>query len=294
MGREGDDEDDGFARGQRRRRWLARIVPLLLLAAPFVWYAGKVGQHEAQRRERAAAEALGEGDAAALTTALDAADARVRAAAEGWKERVTPERLAALGPGEGACGAGIKAPRMGADESYIKHGSIDGNYFGGWGYRFLEAGAAIEAPYAITAEAEAIAEARRKLAAGEASRRDLERAERVASGRAWASERVVLVRADERREPVFLAGMGGGFDSFSGGLVRGRAYAIEVGSQEVVCVGDFEAMSSPVIDFSYLSTSPMDEGAKRAAGEATLARDFEVAIRRAIAGSLAVASAAAP
>lgn len=291
MGRDGDGDDDGFARGQARRRWLARLVPLLLLAAPFLWYAGKLGQHEAHRRERAAADALGEGEAAALATALDAAEARVRGALDGWKERVTPERLASFGPGAGACAAGIKAPRMGADESYIKHGSIDGNYFGGWGYRFLEAGAAIEAPYAITSETDAIAEVRRKLAAGEAGRRDLEWAERVASGRAWASERVVLVRADERREPIFLAGVGG-FDSFEGGLVRGRAYAIDVGAQEVVCVGDFEATNSPVIDFSYLSTSPMDEGAKRAAGEATLTRDFEVAIRRAIAGGLAAATAA--
>ena len=281
-------EAEALARKLRIRRRLAVLVPLLLLAAPFLWYSVRVGQHEARKQERTAANALDDGELVALQTALDRADERARAALERWQEDVTPAALDGWRPGGTECAAGIAAPTRGAAESYIEHGSIDGNYFGRWSYRLLDGDGGVIAPApALSSASVAIDRIRQRLASGEADRGDLERADRLASGRAWSREILVLLRVDERREPLFVRG-GADLDSFVPGVIRGRAYAINVGTQRVVCVGDVAATNSPVIDFSYLSSSPLDESGKRSAAESTLARDLEVELRRAIAASLEV------
>lgn len=287
-------EAEALARKLRIRRRLAVLVPLLLLAAPFIWFSVRVGQHEAREQERAAADALDDGEIAALRTALDQADERARAALRGWQEGVTLAALDGWRPAGSRCAAGIDPPTRGAGESYVEHGSIDGNYFGRWSYRLVEGdggGEAIAPAAALTGAAATIDGIRQRLAAGEADRGDLQRAERLASGRAWSREALVVVRVDERREPLFIRG-GANLDSFEPGVIRGRAYAIDVGAQRVLCVGDVAATNSPVIDFSYLSTSPLDETSKRSAAESTLARDLEVELRRAIAASLEVAALA--
>lgn len=281
-------EAEALARKLRIRRRLAVLVPLLLLAAPFLWYSVRVGQHEARKQERTAANALDDGELVALQTALDRADERARAALDRWQEDVTPAALDGWRPGGTECAAGIAAPTRGAAESYIEHGSIDGNYFGRWSYRLLDGDGGVIAPApALSSASVAIDRIRQRLASGEADRGDLERAARLASGRAWSREILVLLRVDERREPLFVRG-GADLDSFVPGVIRGRAYAINVGTQRVVCVGDVAATNSPVIDFSYLSSSPLDESGKRSAAESTLARDLEVELRRAIAASLEV------
>ncbi|MCB9703807.1 MAG: hypothetical protein H6711_18060 [Myxococcales bacterium] len=289
MATEEEDERDAeaLARKLRIRRLLAIAVPLLLLAAPFIWFSVRVAEHEARDAERRAAEALSEGEVAALRATLDEAESAARAAQQRWNEGVRRDMLSHWQPGGGRCPARISAPQMGAGESYVKHGSIDGNYFGGWSYRILggdPGDGAIAPPSAITWSLESIAALRGKVARGEAERGDLREAERIASGRAWSRDALVLIEVEERRDPLFLAG-GVGLDTFSPGVLRGRAYVVESDGR-VSCVGDVDAVNSEVIDFSYLATSPLDDFAKRNAAEATLQRDFEVELRKAIAASL--------
>ena len=107
-------EADALARKLRIRRGLAILIPLLLLAAPFLWFSVRVGQHETRKQERAAANALDDGQLAALRAVLEQADERADAALDGWNESITLAALDGWRPGGTECTARIAAPTQGA------------------------------------------------------------------------------------------------------------------------------------------------------------------------------------
>lgn len=283
-----DSLEARFARSTRRRKRMVPIVVGAVAFTPFAYLGWRChstnAKNEAARRawdeeeaKREAAEEayrnrpllpdeLAELRALAPRAKADLEDLRAR-----WREAVTPDALADAEPGAAACPVRLAAPTLDAAASYVEHGSIDVNYFGRLRFDIYKADAPIPEPDLREEfiERERIAA---RVAAGRTERPDLERL-RNSSG---LFDRTFIV-ATEHSEPVAVD------DSYFPGSVRGRGYIYRDG---MICAGTIDVVSSSAVKVRYVQSSIDLMHIPHDAAKATLARDLEVRIKRALASSM--------
>lgn len=277
---EEDDYERRFRRGEKRRRIIRPLMWLVLAAvcvSPCVMLAKNVRDRAAEEKAREDASKMGPDDLARLGPLAARAEQRVSPRQAAWAKQVTPEALASLQPGQSRCGQSLQAPTAAAGESYVLHGSIDGNYFGGWSFRLVTAGQSSIESSAIGRASRTIERARQAAAEHSGDKDILARLEAIAEDRYFDEEVDIFVVVESQKEPTFLA------DTFLSGLLVGRAYLYSHAAERVACAADLKVESSDSIDFSYFKTNPVFEHQDRTkAADSALKRDMEVQTRRAI------------
>lgn len=279
-----DHDVEAFARSTRRKRQVRFAILGAIIASPFI-YLGvtckqKQDRIDARRAEREAALVLSDAERSELEATVARARATVAATRERWAQDTSPDALAAIQPGDAPCRIGLRAPTLEAADSYIKHGSIDVNYFGNVVYRTYPAGAAPGAD-TLASTARAIDEVAGKLAAGKADRRDRDRLARL-------DRYAVFVMAERQTAPLVTATSAGFGDYLPGELV-GRSYVYSFRANAIVCAAALSVRSPDTIaiDFSYMQGNYLDhEYKKEQAAKAALDRDLDVRVRRALATQL--------
>lgn len=276
------DEVEAFRRSTARRRNIKLGLLALVIASPFL-YLGVQCRERHARIDKAEAEyrkslELTDAEVAALKLRIGESRQQIAAARAAWASAVTPAALAALEPGEVHCRVSLHAPTQAA-ESYIPHGSIDGNYFGAGSYLY-GAGAPIP-DEALASAAATIEEAAARVAANKADRNDIRRVEDL-------PDTAIFIVADERSEPVVTTSATG-IGSFLPGHIGGRAFVYDVFRKAIVCTADIDVRNSESIkfDFSYMEGNYLDEEIKmREAATTMLVRDLRTKVRQALAKEL--------
>lgn len=280
------DDIEAFERSTNRKRQVRMFILAAVIASPFLY----LGWSCKQKRDRIAARE----EAYERSIALSAADKDemkrlvterkqvFTAARAAWTQLVTREALAAITPGDAPCSYRFTAPTAQAADSYREHGSIDGNYFGNASAVQFAAGAPL-VPRDLDADLRALAEAERLLATGEAKRPHLD-----ALRPSRSVDKSVFIVVDRETAPVVMGGVGG-VTSFVPGELAGTAYVFAYDPPRIACAGPIAARNGESFEFafSYMEGNVLDEQMKAdASARATLQRDLEIQVRRALATSL--------
>lgn len=285
------DDVEAFARAHRRKRQVRLFLLGAVIAAPFVFLGWRCysanekieAQREAYRKELA----LSDGERASLRTSIAEARQRLAAAREGWTRAVTREALAAVAPGEGPCPLRLVAPTAQAAASYIRYGSIDGNYFGNIFFRSYPAGEPLR-PLDLDEELQQLDKIAAELEASTADRNDASRVRDL-------EDRSLFVVVERETKAFVTPGPAG---AFTPGRLVGTAYVYSYAQQRITCAGALDVQNSESIefDYSYMEDSVLDKHRREEeAAEATLHRDLAVRVRQALARDLrAVAPPGAP
>jgi hypothetical protein len=285
-----DDLEAQFTRSLRRRRAIITVVLVAVVAGPFgyLWWR----RHEVvvadEAREAAWAERarveeayrnrpLSNDEAQALRQLAPATRQAVLDMRDAWQRGTTQDALDAVTPSGARCPERFSAPTIEAGKSYETYGSIDGNYFGSMHFRVVRTGEPIPEPEFARrlAEVDAISA---RIAGGKLLRPDLEALSQLGRG-----EDELFVLVDQRTEPVVSLG------GYVAGQIVGTAYLYSQAQQRVICAGDIDAKNAPEVEISYTyhRDAPLDQQAKeREAATTTLARNLDIALRRAIATSM--------
>jgi hypothetical protein len=287
---ESDDLEAQFVRSIRRRRAIFAVVFASLIASPFayVWWQRHkvVVKNEAWEAEQAERERAEEAFRNRPLSADEARELRQLAPStkqalldmrDAWRRNVTPDALAAVVPTESRCPESFSAPTIGAGESYVKYGSIDGNYFGSMHYDVVRTGEPIPEPAfaRMLAEVEAISD---RIAGGRLLRPDLAALDKLGRG-----DTELFVLADERADAIVTG------DSYIAGKVAGTAYLYSHAQRRVICAADIDVKNAPEVEIRYTHRAGAvgdEEIQKYAAAKAVLERDMDVQLRRAIATSM--------
>jgi hypothetical protein len=262
------------AQRRRGRRLLIGFLALLLVG-PFVPIAW--GYFRRWREEQA--YRLDAKEAAELRRLLDQNRGERASCQNAW--RAACEKVEQLEPGPYPCNASLLAPADFSARSYVESGSIDGNYFGSWSLRLVRPGESLGDSSSCVGQEWAADELRKRLERGEADKDDLARARRTSGQRERGYQVLLLVR-DERKP----TGLG---ETFIPGHVTGRAYLYSDGDRRFLCAGDVEAANSKdvKINYTYMQGNFLDQEMKsREAAKASLERDLQVQLRRAVADGL--------
>jgi hypothetical protein len=284
---EPDDFEAQFVRSTRRRRAILTVVLTAVVVAPFAyvwWQRHKVvveidARHEEQAERERAEEAfrnrpLSESEAQRLRQLAPSTRQALLDMRAAWQRNVTPEALAAREPTDVRCPVAFRAPTIQAGESYARYGSMDGNYFGDMRYEVFGADQPIPEPEfaRMLAEVDAIAA---HIAGGKLLRPDLDALSRLGD-----PGDKLFVLADKRVEPVVEQG------GYLAGQIVGAAYLYRYAQGRVICAGEIDAKNSPEIEISYTHFGGDQQYKEREAAKVVLARDLDVALRRAIATGL--------
>ncbi len=281
------DDVEAFARAHRRKRQVRLFLLAAVIASPFVFLGWRCysanekieAQREAYRKELA----LSEGERGSLRTSIAEARQRLAAAREGWTRAVTREALAAVAPGDGPCTLRLVAPTTQAAASYIRYGSIDGNYFGNIFFRSYPAGEPLQ-PLDIDEELQQLDKIAAGLEANTADRNDASRVRDI-------EDRSLFVVVERETKPLVTPGPAGGFTP---GRIVGTAYVYSYSQQRITCAGALDVQNSESIefDYSYMEDNVLDRNRREEeAAEATLHRDLAVRVRQALARDLRAAAA---
>ena len=273
------NEIEGFERATRRARRVKFGLLGALLAAPLV-YVGYLNcstraRIDERREARRKSEALSERDIAALRELIPSTRAAIEKAKQDFAERVTPEAMAAVATSTRPCPHRIVPPTEAAATSYIRHNSIDANYFGNTTYTTVQRDQPIPPTARLESSLETLRWAAEKLAENKATRTQLATVREIARDpgiELWlVVEQAEQARADEL--------------TFTPGRITGTAYVYSYRSKRIECVGSVTAKSSETVEFTYRVT-----GDKKLAAEAMLQRDLEMRTRMAIPSSLRATS----
>lgn len=277
--------DEGYEARLRRSANRGRRVRLAILAvfglvalAPLAAMGWRGYQSHRAREAAARAQLLDDRGTAELRELADALEQRTAAGEASWKTAMSPTAFSALDAGTTPCPRRLAAPTRDAADSYVKYASIDGNYFGGWGYRVVRPGQPVTSGELAGAHT-LIDHARAAIADGSGTRRLLAE---VRSG--LGGFEVVVVEEPGSVKPVAIG------DSFTGGTFVGHAYLYDHARRAIACVAEVNAKSSDSVSIRWSEISPVDGNRERAA-QAALGRDLEVQIRGAISAGLRTAVA---
>lgn len=280
----GDEIDEDLLRMQRaehRRKIGMRIFLTALVVIPLVWMLSPWVRRFQKKRDAQ----LTEVEKKQYADALDALEKVLREEDAAWKAVAKRELLEAMSFEDDDCIFELPAPQMGAGDSYVKHGSIDGNYFGRWSLCRVGKNEDVARCGGNSWELSRLAEERTQLEAGERDKRDLARVERQLRRR--ERDQTVVLLVEEQSEPFASSGLAGDF-SFTPGSISGRAY-LHVDGEGFVCGGLVAARNSGEIDvtFSYMRDNFLDENQKgQQAVKGALLRDLEVQLRVAVSQGL--------
>lgn len=261
-----------LAAEQRRGRLKTIAVVGFVCSLPFLYIAAEY----VLRWQESRAQLLPKAQQTQLSRILDQLEESRASAQTQWEAKSSETLLQKLTPSQTPCPIRLEPPTQGAASSYIEYGSIDGNYFGTWSLEVIAKGASLGSCPGCSLLSWSVSNWRKRLAAGTATFSDLKAAQRFdLSG----SDYDVFVLTSEQKE---------GFasdDSFSPGLLAGRAllYSSRVG--RFVCAGDFVASNSPAVKTRYrhMKDNFLDQQSKAAqAVQGALGRDLTVQVRTVI------------
>lgn len=274
------NEVEAFERATRRSRTIKIALLLLVIGSPLIYVGYKNYAKRAQIEERREAYeqsiALTAADKAELAATIPRARKAIEDAGNRFVNVVTPTALDAIEDAGQPCPYRIMGPSMGAGESYIKHGSIDMNYFGNASYTLYAPGTPIKPP--IGGDLGTLEDVAKELATKTADKNDLDRVRRL--------ERSLddfLFVVGEHKDPVVLA------DSYLPGQLTGFAYLYSFEAGRIVCFTALAAQNRERIEIQYSAMvgNVLDEEMKKnEAARSVLQRDLEVQIRTAIAARL--------
>jgi hypothetical protein len=274
------DDVEAFERATRRGRRIKVTLVIVIALLPLGWVIWKnfavrrtIARHEEEYRAKMALTAS---DKTELERSLVEARKAIEAGIAKFSVAVTPETLSALEDSGSPCPVRVTAPTMGAGDSYVKYGSIDGNYFGNASYRLVAPGVPITSRAGY--ELEVLDDVQKRYAAGSADKNDLDRVRRLTGG---ASDEIFVVGT--RTDPIVLG------DSYEPGTVSGFVYVYSHRAGKVVCFAALTAQNTPQIEinYSYMKDNYTDElSKKRESALGTLSRDLEVQVRTQIAARL--------
>jgi hypothetical protein len=253
---------------------------LLLVSSPLIWVVYKnvsVRKRIADRQEAYQQSiALTDVEKKELPLAIERARKALQDAGRTFSAAMSPDALRAASSSGGPCPLRISAPTMGAGESYIKHGSIDGNYFGNADFDLYEREEDIKTP--INSRLATLNDIEDELRAGKADKLDLERVQGIE--RLRGHELIVVGKATK---PAVLA------DTYVPGTLKGRAYGYSYAEGRLACVADLDVSNTEKIEIHYTAMvgNVADEMIKKdQAAQTTLERDLQIQIRHAIASRL--------
>lgn len=277
---------EAFERATRRSRQIKLGLLALLIASPFLYlgYTCQVKKNKiaAAREEYEAAQRLSAAEVSELRALIPKTRTAIADATKAFTEVVTHEKLAAIIPGESRCPHRFSAPDLRSGQSYVEHGSIDGNYFGSMSYQLLEPGAPIK-PAGLgdaTTALDRADEALRKNAPTKSILEDVRGASDLGT---------TLIIVGKRTEPIVMAGVVDA--SYIPGEIRGTVFLYSFASRQIECAAFLAVQNSSAVDirYSYSAGNYSDKDRNLSeAGRGALQRDLEVELRRAIAQGLRV------
>lgn len=274
MGDLDEDEDlKALVRARKRRQWTLRLV----IVGFFVAFFGMIAWNVSAPWRRHRARLLTSDEEQRLLVELDATEKRLLEQEHQWEEAASPERVAALAPGDAPCPLALVAPTSSAADSYVQYGSIDGNFFGNTSYSEVERGASLGKCGSCAWRREEVDKVRARLQEHELERGELRWAERHRGG---VIGNDVFLFVAERVDPQPMG------TSFSPGRVVGRAVIYSFDQGRFVCAADIDARNAASVmsRSSYLEGNFPDQQPK--AGQsmrAALDRDLRVQVMKAIA-----------
>jgi hypothetical protein len=273
------DEDELLLKQLQAQRRRSRVIIVAFLCVLGIGPLVPIGWQYYQRWKEAQAEKLTPDEAKELRRYLDRMSQERESCDKAWQEATGG--IDSLKIAEGPCEASLMAPTPEAAKSYVEYGSIDGNYFGSWSLHLVRGGAPIgESSSCAFSEWEA-KQTRERLDRGDADKDTLAWARRAVLRPGRGYQVVVLVASESK--PMKTG------DSFIPGAISGRAFVYSDELRRFVCGGPIDAMSSPNVNirYTYMKDNFLDKDYKAAsAGQAALARDLEVQVRRAISEQL--------
>jgi hypothetical protein len=268
------DEAETFMRAQRTANRVKIALVIAVLLAPAVYLLWRIYAHNAgvaeEREQERRAEMLSAVETAQLRDGLARAHQASAARRAAFAADVVPTKLEAVTPSDAPCPVSLRAPTAGAADSYVRYGSIDGNYFGNVAYREVEPGSSIRPPTDDDTSLDGIDAA---LARGEATRTQLHHVARLERD----ADDVVLVVAT--RKPALIVA-----DSYEPGTISGNAYIYSYSQRRIVCFAEVSVRNSAEIKFEYSAQLGADENRQRdETARYVLERDLEVQLRRQLA-----------
>lgn len=287
-----------FEEDARRRRRTTRMVFfgfIGLMILPFAWYALQLWLRAREEAAEKAAARLTAAESAEAAELLTQAERALAEAAAAFRSAMTPEAMGQIlerTPVDGPpCPYALRPPTSGAAQSYIMHGSIDGNYFGSIYYTIRKAGEAIGESGEIESRQSDLRSIGERLKSGRAEKRELRALREMIHMRGTS---IIVIAQSQTAALVSSAGPG---ITYAPARIAGAAYLYSFSQKRIACAGAILAQNSPQLDFrfSHMKDNYMDEVSKRAqSAEGALQRDLEVQIRRALAESLRAVPAPAP
>jgi hypothetical protein len=281
MSDEIDEDLLRMQRAERRRKIGMRIFLTALVVIPFAWMLSPWIRHWQRERE----EQLTEVEKKQYLDALTQLEKVLREEDAAWKAVAKRELLEAMQFEGGDCRYTLDPPQMGAGDSYVQYGSIDGNYFGRWSLCRVGENEDVARCGGNSWALSQLNEERAQVEAGERDKRDLHRVENQLRQR--TRDQTVVLLVEESTDPFVTPGLAGDF-TYAAGTVAGRAY-LHVDGEGFVCGAFVEAKNSKEIDvrYSYMKDNFLDKSAKSGeAARAALMRDLDVELRKAVAGNL--------
>lgn len=261
------------------------IIGLMIL--PFAWYGLQLWLRAREAEAEKNAAKLSAAESAEANELIMQADRVLAEAAAGFRSAMTPEAMNQLlerTPIDGApCPYPLRPPTPGAAQSYIMHGSIDGNYFGSIYYTLRKAGEPIGDSRELASREFTLNSIGEKLKSGRAEKHDLRELRELIRMRGTS----IIVIAQTQIES-FVSSAGPGI-TYKPARITGAAYLYSFAQKRIACAGPLFAENSPQLDFrfSHMKDNYLDETSKRSqSAQKALQRDLEVQIRRALAESL--------
>ncbi len=252
----------------------------LVILSPLIWVIYKnvwVRKQIAVRKEAYQKEiTLSEADKTELAASIVQARNVLEEDQRKFVVAMTPGALSQINGAEQPCPARMRGPTIEAGESYVKHGSIDMNYFGNADFRLFPREDAIDSW--VHENVRVVDGIAAKLTQGKADRRDLERVQKLVSSRGTE-----LFVVGELRKG------GATGDSYTPSELTGRAYLYSNDEGRVVCVAPLNVRTNPTLVITYSHSVHNESVNKSAAADLQLERDLNVEIRRAIAKGLVLA-----
>ena len=290
---EADEFEGHIARSKRRRTIVLVVVIGALITVPtgMLWWSHhqEVARHDADEARAKAAIARDEAErtrplTAEETTELDTiADAMGRGLTKMRTAWSTIDRatLGSLAPTDHPCSVKIAAPDPAAAERYVQKGAGDASpEVGAFDLAIVEPAAAILEPPSLVATETSY----RRIDVKQRKRADLEAIRAIGLPKPY-----LIVLVEQRAAPTVV----GNF--YEPGRISGRAYLYSHAQGAVLCASTVDVRSSSTISTEFLSDKSVaktvavgigSEPNERPAAIASLDRDLEVELWRALATSL--------
>jgi hypothetical protein len=285
--READDIDLAIkTMAARRRRTMIGLAlgAVLLVASPYLFIAYGMHRQWTAEDDAKRAEQLNDSEQKEMNDLLSRADAALAAQDTAFRNATSKAALDAIQVGEGNCSDSPSAPTGPAADSYLRYGSIDGNYFGNAAFTLVTNDDVSKASPVAYAR-DVIDRIRTANTGHSATKTDLEDARDIVNGSRRSS--TIFIVPEDQKEPDVTFSDG----TFTPGFLRGRAYLVRDDTHRISCVGDLDVHNSPTVDVTYFTTTisgvPIAGSMAQLEGErAGVKRDLELQIRRALATDL--------